>query len=230
MDKILKITKYILLLILTILTTKFITVYKEIGISLLIYLIELITLIIINIKDEIKKNKIRNSATYNTLSIITLAIIIFIFMRTLYDPLLINNSKEYINELIEEQNSYNESKKIYNMLYLYQNIIYFIILFILLFTYRKINMEKQESKYHWVTLLCLVIRITSTIPSIEVLYSNSYNVITYGIINIILIGTEIYRLIKDNHKKNEWPIYISWLFNLFAIISIIVNIIISNKI
>ena len=107
--------------------------------------------------------------------------------------------------------------------YLSQNMIYFIGLILLLLIYRKINMEKQESKYNSITISCLIISIISIIPSLQCL-SGDINHFKYLAFTIILLGIEIYRLIKDNNKKREWPIYISWIFNTLALISIIVNI------
>ena len=85
-------------------------------------------------------------------------------------------------------------------------------------------MEKQESKYNTITLICMLLSIISTIPSLQCL-TGDINPIKYLLFTLILIGVEVYRLIKDNHIKREWPIYVSWIFNMFAIISIIVNII-----
>ena len=108
--------------------------------------------------------------------------------------------------------------------YLLQNINYFIGLLVLLLIYRKINMEHKESKYNTITLTTLIISITSIIPSLNCL-SGDINPIKYLIFTITLISIETYRLIKDNHKCREWPIYVSWLFNMFAIITIIVDVI-----
>ena len=70
-----------------------------------------------------------------------------------------------------------------------------------------------------------IISIISIIPTINC-FTGDINPYKYLIFTIIILGIEIFFLIKDNNKKREWPIYISWLFNLFALISIIVNIII----
>ena len=153
---------------------------------------------------------------------------IIVFLRALIDPSFIYNSKKYMNIIKQIENGiYVDETKYQIIKYTIQNINYFIGLIILLLLYRKINMEKQPSKYNEITLTCLFISIISTIPTINCL-TNDISPFKYLIFTIILIAIEIYLLIKDNNKKREWPIYISWLFNLFALLSIIINIAIYN--
>ena len=90
--------------------------------------------------------------------------------------------------------------------------------------YRKVNMDRIDSKYHIVSVICLIISISTIIPSFQCL-DNSLEVIPYLLFTIVLTGIEIYRLIKDNHKKREWIIYLSFLFNTFAFITIFINLI-----
>ena len=225
MNKILEIIKNILLILLTLLIIKYITVFNDyVTLEYIIFLALFSLTLIITIKDYIKKNKIQKDKTYQLISIISLTIISFIFVRTLYDKSFIYNSKEYVEEYLKKNPTEIDFLKQYNVLYLYQNMIYFIILLSLKLIYRKINMEKQESKYNSITLTCMLLSIISTIPSLQCL-SGDINPIKYLLFTLILIGIEVYRLIKDNHIKREWPIYVSWIFNTFAIISIIVNII-----
>lgn len=220
-----KIIRYILTLILTTLITIY-TIKNDItGQSYFIFLSIYLLYIILNIKDIIKKNKINENKKYNLLQIISLLIMIFIFLRTLYDPSFLINSSKYKSILKELGEGYFEEAQEQTILYLLQNIPYFIGLLILSLIYRKINMEKQESKYNTITLTTLLLSIISIIPTINC-FTGDINPYKYLIFTIIILGIEIFFLIKDNNKKREWPIYISWLFNLFALISIIVNIII----
>lgn len=220
-----KIIRYILTLILTTLITIY-TIKNDItGQSYFIFLSIYLLYIILNIKDIIKKNTINENKKYNILQIISLLIMIFIFLRTLYDPSFLINSSKYKSILKELGEGYFEEAQDQTILYLLQNIPYFIGLLILSLIYRKINMEHQESKYNAITLTTLLLSIISIIPTINC-FTGDINPYKYLIFTIIILATEIFFLIKDNNKKREWPIYISWLFNLFALISIIVNIII----
>ena len=226
MNKILEIIKNILLLLLTILIIRYVSIYHEFTtLGLIIFLTIFILTIIITIKDYIKKNQIQKDNKYIIISIIYLSIISFIFIRTLYDKSFIYNSKEYVEEYLKISPTEIDILKQYNALYLLQNVPYFIGLLILSLIYRKINLEYKESKYNSITLTTLILSIISIIPTINCL-TGDINPYKYLIFTLILIGIEIFFLIKDNNKKREWPIYISWLFNLFAVISIIVNIII----
>ena len=218
-----RIIRYVLTLILTILITIYTLKNGIEGMNNLIFLGIYILYITLSIKDIIKNNKIKENKKYNTLQIIALAIMILVFIRTLYDPSFIYNSK-YLEQLKQIENGiYVENAQYETKLYLLQNINYFIGLLILLLIYRKINMEYQESKYNSITLTTLIISIISIIPSFQCL-SGDINPFKYLIFTLILISIEIYRLIRDNNKYIEWPIYISWLFNMYALISIIVNI------
>lgn len=218
-----KIIRYIITLLLTLLVTIYTINNGITGQSYFIFLSIYIIYILLNIKDIIRKNKINDNKKYNILQIIVLLIMTLIFIRTLYDPSFIYNSK-YLEQLKQIENGiYVENAQYETILYLHQNIGYFITLILLLLFYRKINMEKQESKYNSITISCLIISIISIIPSLQCL-SGDINPLKYLLFTIILLGIEIYRLIKDNNKKREWPIYISWIFNTFALISIIVNI------
>ena len=221
MNKIIKTT------LTTILTLLIIIYTKKYGINELNYFIFLgiySLYIILNIKDILKKNKINENKNYNILQIIVISIMTIIFIRTLYDTSFIINTSTNINKLKELGNQYLEEASYQTIFYLLQNINYFIGLLVLLLIYRKINMEHKESKYNTITLTTLIISITSIIPSLNCL-SGDINPIKYLLFTITLISIETYRLIKDNHKCREWPIYVSWLFNMFAIITIIVDVI-----
>ena len=225
MHKTLEIIKNILLTILTILIIKYITIFHNfVTFGYILFLTLYILTLIITLKDYIKKNKIQKDKTYILIQIISISIITLIFLRTLYDKSFIYNSKQYVNEFLINHPNETDTLKQYNVLYLYQNTFYFIILLSLSLIYRKINIEKNESKYNSITLTCMLLSIISIIPTLECL-TGDINPIKYLLFTLILIGIEIYRLIKDNNIKKEWPIYVSWIFNTFAIISIIINII-----
>ena len=219
--------RYILTIILTILIILY---TKKIGIensNFLIFLAIYLIYIILNIKDIIKKNNIKENKNYNILSIITFLIMIIVFSRALIDPSFIFNSIKFKYLMTIETETYVDEARYQIISYIIQNINYFIGLIIILLTYRKINMEKQQSKYNEITLICLFLSVISIIPTINC-FTGDINPYKYLIFTIILLGTEIYFLIKDNNKKREWPIFISWFFNLFALISIIINIAIYN--
>lgn len=162
-----KIIRYILTLILTTLITIY-TIKNDItGQSYFIFLSIYLLYIILNIKDIIKKNKINENRKYNLLQIISLLIMIFIFLRTLYDPSFLINSSKYKSILKELGEGYFEEAQEQTILYLLQNIPYFIGLLILSLIYRKINMEHKESKYNTITLTTLLLSIISIIPTIN---------------------------------------------------------------
>ena len=215
--------RYILTLLLTLLVILYTIKNSITGQSYFVFLSIYVIYILLNIKDINTKNAINQNKKYNMLQIIVLLIMILIFVRTLYDPTFIVNSQKNLVQLKKIGIEYLDEVQYQPIFYLSQNMIYFIGLILLLLIYRKINMEKQESKYNSITITCLIISIISIIPSLQCL-SGDINHFKYLAFTIILLGIEIYRLIKDNNKKREWPIYISWIFNTLALISIIVNI------
>lgn len=219
-----RIIRYILTLLLTILITSYTIKNGIIGQSYFIFLAIYLLYIILNVKDIIKKNQIDKKKKYNTIQILSLLIMIFIFIRTLYDPSFLINSTKYLEQIKELGNEYLDSAQYQTIFYLLQNMPYFIGLLVLLLIYRKINMERQETKYNTITIATLILSIISIIPTLNC-FSGDINPYKYLIFTIVILGIEIFYLIKDNHKKYEWPIYVSWLFNLLAIISIIINII-----
>ena len=222
MNKKMNILKIIMALILLFLNIKCLSIYGLSSFSILVYLILLLILLLLFINDLLKKITINK--TYDILFIIVEVIICFILFRTLYDPSFIYNSSNIISEL----HNYHFGSNLYdiqyiNLMYLNQNSWYLIILIILVLIYRKINLPKTVSKYHIISIICFIISICTTIPSLEYLLGNYNNIIFYLIFNIILVIIEIYRLIKDNYVKKEWIFFIAFLFNLFAFISIFVN-------
>lgn len=224
MNKILNIIKYIFLIISLILTTIYLKEFHITSIYFLTYLVFILLFTYISIKDLLKKNKTSNR--YNILCIIVLLLISFIFYRTLYDNSLIYNSSYYMDLIKQNVTNYNDIKdnlKYQVSCYLEQNTICFIILLLSLILYRKIDINKKEnSKYSLISLICLILSVISIIPTISIPSNNNiYEIILYLLFTITLIIVEIISLIKNNHKKREWIIYISFIFNLFALIFIL---------
>lgn len=223
MSKKMNILKIIMTLLLVFLNIKCLSIYGISSLSILLYLILLLILLVLFINDLLKKITINK--TYDILFVTIEIIICLILFRTLYDPSFICNFNNIISELHNYFGSNLSDIQYINLLYLNHNSWYLIILLILALIYRKINLPKIESKYHIISIICFIISICTTIPSLEYLLGNSNNIIFYLFFNIILVIIEVYRLIKDNHIKKEWILFISFLFNLFAFISIFVNII-----
>ena len=224
MNKILNIIKNIFLIISLILTTIYLKEFHITSIYFLTYLVFILLFTYISIKDLLKKNKTSNR--YNILCIIVLLLISFIFYRTLYDNSLIYNSSYYMDLIKQNVTNYNDIKdnlKYQVSCYLEQNTICFIILLLSLILYRKIDINKKEnSKYSLISLICLILSVISIIPTINIPSNNNiYEIILYLLFTITLIIVEIISLIKNNHKKREWIIYISFIFNLFALIFIL---------
>ena len=194
-----RIIRYILTLLLTLLVILYTIKNSITGQSYFVFLSIYVLYILLNIKDIIKKNAINQNKKYNMLQIIVLLIMILIFARTLYDPTFIVNSQKNLVQLKKIGIEYLDEVQYQPIFYLSQNMIYFIGLILLLLIYRKINMEKQESKYNSITISCLIISIISIIPSLQCL-SGDINHFKYLAFTIILLGIEIYRLIKDNNK------------------------------
>lgn len=227
MSKKIKILKFMITLLLVFLNIKYISIYGLSSIGILIYLILLLILLICFIKDFI--NKIEINRKYDILFIVVEVIISLILIRTLYDPSFIYNSNYYSNIIGKLNSNYYSSNlsdtQYINLLYLNQNSLYFIILLVLLLMYRKLNMPKIESKYHIISVICFVISVCTIIPSLEYISGSRNNIIFYLFFNILLVAIEVYRLIKDNHIKKEWIIFLSFVFNLLAFITVFVNLI-----
>ncbi len=215
MSKILEITKNIALILLLILNKLF---YSQYGLSLLhmLYSLLIIILAIITIKDYYNKNTINKNSKYNILMLIIELVMISILLRVLYD------TNFAYNITTSNDSSYLEKVEEININYLEQNLYYFIILTIMGLIYRKINMSPQKRKLHFMTSILLITNIATVIPSISCLNGYIY-AIWYLIFILTLIVLEVFRLIKDNGKRKDYPIYICFFFNTLAIICVIVN-------
>lgn len=228
MNKFLYYLRNIFLLVLIILNVKFIYIHGMINSKFLIYIVIFTILVLLNLKDIVRKNYLNENKIYNLIFIFIELIMIFIFVRALYDSNFIyTNSyyKDIIEKISLQSNIYHiEEIKQINMLYLYQNTIYFIFMLFLLLIYRNFNknekLDKNVAKYSMTSIICLLISLILPLFTIQCVGSNLLYL--HLIINIILLIIEIYRLIKDNHKKYEWIIYLSFLFNLITFILIFV--------
>lgn len=203
MNRLLNIFKNILVLINIFLIILLIINYN-INTELFVYLLFFLGIIIINFNDL--KNKIKLSNKLNMLFIIIELLVNFLLLRSLLDKSIY----------------YTDSNFIYtNLLYFTQNVFYLILLYICLFIYHKIEIKKV-SKYSLISIICLVINIIFIIPTIQSFTGEITNNLLFILCEIILIVLELFSLIKYNGLKKEWIIYICFLFNMFAIISIIV--------
>ncbi len=227
MNKILNILKLVLCLILLVLNTIYIHIFGLCQ-QYIIYLLFYIVILLLMIKDFLKHNKINFDNVYNLLCIFVELLIIFISCRAIFDPSFLYNSSYY--DILLEMNPGNPLNNInldiiknININYMNQNCLYFGVLLLLILIYRKINMEKKESKYSAISLTCFYISICTIIPTITYISSSRDNILWFIILNIVLATTEIYRLIHDNHKKREWIIYVSFFFNMAAFIAIFIN-------
>ena len=150
MTKVLNIIKIILLITLIILNIIFWNKMEFIELGPFMFFVFGIIYIILYIKDIIKKDNIISNRNYNILSIIVLIIINLILIRALTDNhFLFNNvayQKEIDNYMTKQYGftgGYDDTTEIFN--YINQNMKYFILMIILLLTYRKINITKKTS-------------------------------------------------------------------------------------
>lgn len=224
MNKKLTIIKNILLLLNITLLTYFYTTVKSVPTTkFLIYTLLLIFLIITSIKDFSKKHYIDKK--YNILFILMEMFMNLIILRALFDPSFIYNSKHYMQLITNNNPNYTIEQYMYIVIwYLDQNLWYFIIMILGMIIYRRINLnEVKESKYSRVSIACLIISMCTILKSIQCL-NDLTNPYLYLLFNTILIAVEIFELIKNNHKKKEWIIYLSFIFNLLGFISIYISI------
>ena len=226
MNKVLLIIKNILLFLLIFLVIKYTIVFNVIGLENVVFLALLFIYLWLDIVDTFKRRDIRFNKTYNIISIVMLFIMIFVFARTLYDQNFLYNANKYKDLLVKSNDISLDDVIYYNISYLFQNLRCFILMIALILIYRKINIGKINIKYHWLSVACFVLSILSVPLSLSILSSTQLEIV-YILFTIALIGVEFYRLFKDNHKYRNWPIFVSFIFNTLAIISIVINIIIN---
>lgn len=152
MNKFLNILKFVLFIALIILNyLAFRNEISMLGFNHLLYLIFIGLFCIFSIKDLVKKGLINDNKTYNFLCIVVFLIMNVILLRALYDPHFFYNNSQLMNEL----DSYYIS--LYGDVggsfidvdcinfFVQQNMNYFLVMFILLFLYRKLNL-KEDTK------------------------------------------------------------------------------------
>ena len=145
MNKLLNIIQIILLIILFLLNVYFIfsraihAVVNDWG-GYPIYLIFLVIIMLITIKDILKKSNIHQNNTYHIISILVFLIMNVIFFRVLFDSHLIFNNEKIVS-IYNKFGGFPE----YPKYYLKQNMIYFNVMFILLFVYRRINLNIKNN-------------------------------------------------------------------------------------
>ncbi|MBE6138129.1 MAG: hypothetical protein E7173_00100 [Firmicutes bacterium] len=210
MNKILSIIKNLLLIFITCLFFVFVLQNGILRFEIWLFIIGLFDLIILNIKDC--KNKISADNRYQILQIITFLVIIVVLNRSLFDQ-----------SLIIDISNVKEVKS----LYFSQNINLFLILFALLHIYHFIvnEVNKKIHKYSFSSIIYLVINIIFFQYTLELFVSYLTNTtfpLLFFALNTILLVVEIVSLIKHNGVKKEWPIYICFLFNLFAYIAMFI--------
>lgn len=211
MIKIFNNLKIVLLAINTMSYLVFLKLFGIYGIKSIIYGLLLLPLIYITFRDL--KNKVQNSKHYNILFWFTEIIVIMIILRAIFD-----NNLNYLS--IDP--FYN-----FPMLYFLQNFYYILILYIGLIIYHKIecrNIKYKESKFSISSIIYLIINCILVVPTLNCIDYSPITLLIFIITEVIVIALEIFSLIRNNHKKYDFPIYISFLFNLLAIIFIIASI------
>lgn len=186
----------------------------------MLYIIGFIVLLYITLKDF--KNRVIPSERYHILFIVVELLVIFLFLRALFDPSFICNCSSY-QELLASA-SYFDVCTEFRFSYFNQNIIYILILYFILYGYHKMECPYElykPSQYSKASILLCLIHIL-TIPTIMNQAYNTNFPIPFFLLEIGLVCVEVITLIKYNHKKRDYPIYICFLFNLFAFISIFV--------
>ena len=133
MNKVLTIIRIILLLLVCFFDVYFycFEVQNLVSYGYLLYLLLLGVIMVLTIKDIIKKNSINNNSAYTFIFILSFLIISYVFYRVSFDTSLFFNKYNI--------DSYNSTFIEYKILYLKQNMIYFNSMLILLLVFRKIN-------------------------------------------------------------------------------------------
>jgi len=225
MNKILNYTKYLTFIITGILTIIFRIRNEIFDIKIILLYISLIILLIINIRDI--KLKINFSNRYNLLYISVMLVTSLILFRSLFDVNIISNSKYYadiINSVKDTTSLILDYGEFGGILYLSHNVYYLLILYLCLIIYNIIEIKGiYISKYSTSSLLCLFINIILIMELINLLslkFDINHFPLLFFAANLILLVVEIASLIVHHKYKRNWPIYISFLLNLFAFIAV----------
>lgn len=119
------------------------------GYNHVFYLILVTIILIVTIKDWIKKDTISTNKIFNILSIAVFLIMIFILLRAMYDTRFIYNNSEFVKDLnIYGKNLYGFKANYEDFMtidfFVAQNINYFIMMLMLVLGYRFINKDKNK--------------------------------------------------------------------------------------
>lgn len=223
MYKVFNISKYILYLI-TLVLMLLLNINNGMETKMLLLYILFIILLIINIRDI--KYKRKCSHRYNVLYCIVMTVTIFLLCRAMFDTSLISNNKIYM-DLLQDINKKIGLSINYNYIslnYFFQNIYYLIMIYICLIFYKLIEIkEKINYKYSNLSIICLIVNFILSFKTIS-LFTQTFDINRFPLLffatNTILLIVEISSLVKNNKIKKEWLIYLSFLFNIFAYISI----------
>lgn len=117
------------------------------GLAELIFVLILIFYEIIFLKDMISKSEINMNKKYNFLSILVFLMMIIVLLRCLGDSHFIYYDKSFVKELSGYETTIyggnnDRSTQFIELIgyYLINNVVYFNVMFVLLFIYRKINL------------------------------------------------------------------------------------------
>lgn len=119
-----------------------------VGLRHAIYLLLLWVVLFVTVKDIIKKNKINNSKIYHILSILIFLTMNIILFRVLFDSHFFFNNVDLINKYENYSKvvgGYATNFSEYAKWYLKQNMIYFNVMFVLMFIYRRINLNIKNN-------------------------------------------------------------------------------------
>lgn len=218
MNKILNFLRHILYLITIILTLIF-NIKFGFNFKILLLYITFVILLIINIRDIKYKRKVTDR--FNILYCSCMIITIFLLCRVFFDTSLMINSKNHMNILESVDTNIIYTYKDFGLNYFSQNIYYLLIIYTCLILYRLI--DKINYKYSDTSIICLIINIILILETINLLiepFNINHFPLLFFTFNTFLLVVEIVSLVKNNRIKKEWIIYLSFLFNLFAYISI----------
>lgn len=123
--------------------------FQMLGYNHVFYLILVTIILIVTIKDWIKKDTISTNKIFNILSIAVFLIMIFILLRAMYDTRFIYNNSEFVKDLnIYGKNLYGFKANYEDFMtidfFVAQNINYFIMMLMLVLGYRFINKDKNK--------------------------------------------------------------------------------------
>lgn len=152
MNKVVFVIRFLLFHLVVLLYYLAVKLTDFVGFAEFAFVLILIFYEIIMIYDIIKKNGMSKNKRYNILSIVVFIMIGIILLRCLGDPHFIYHNEAFSKELYEYQNILygglgDRTQQFLDMIqfYLINNVYYFIIMFMLLFTHRKLNLSIKSN-------------------------------------------------------------------------------------